>query len=180
MTPVIAEQDVEKTAAPVAKAEEEPQPTPAEPEPVTLASHTESATETKSETGDAPTDAALARGQEPKDDLTTKSATPPNDLDAAMDAITSDRPAIGEPKRLAPPTTPIPLNGASQTAKQAFNNSPQTVGDDRYGAAGASPSRETPAPATSCSDRQPVRRENARRGTRAQERHNSTVANGRG
>jgi uncharacterized repeat protein (TIGR01451 family) len=145
-----AEPDGEKSESPVAKTESpktesnvEPQPTPAELEPVALASTDESAKEANTEKDKAPEATALARGQEPKDDPTLKVPGSANDLDAAMDAITSERPAAGEPRTLTPPVAPAALNSPTRNARQAFNNSPATSGSDRYGAAGALPSRET-------------------------------------
>ena len=135
--PVVAE--IESAANEESTAKDVPEPTIVPEVVAQTLNETSTATVTANDAELAPTpasaEAPIARGQEPKDDLARRGSDPATDIGGAIDAITSDRPPLPEPRTSTPPSEPSSLSDASR-AKQAFNN-PPAMPSDRYSAAGA-------------------------------------------
>jgi uncharacterized repeat protein (TIGR01451 family) len=149
--PIVAIQEAptsDETAA-----SDEPEPTPADIEPVALASHAEAAEDVKS-TSDAvapvavaavATEAALARGQEPKEDASTRLSDKASDAGTAIDALTGDIKPLTEPKPLnVPARQATGLKDTSQNARQAFGAPATGTAADRYSNSAPSPREAQP------------------------------------
>jgi len=113
-------------------------------EPVSLASRTERDDSEKQPTvasANSSPEAALARGQELKDDAAVVvQAKNRSDIGGALNAAAKGGNSIREPQPLRTPDQQTPIAETAQRAKQAFGSSSPTMGD-RYG-------DESPAPAT--------------------------------
>ena len=141
----VAAPTVAKSEAAVdkSKAIAEREPTPAvEEQPVTLAAPTEAAREKSTASDDvpsptiatpAPSEAQVARGQEPKDDLATKPNDPAGDIENAFAGSGSGLKPLAEPKPLDAPAQPTNIGDSSTRAKQAFGNTAPAANTDRYG-----------------------------------------------
>src|SRR5207237_1417641 len=129
---------VEPTAVPTKTSEGLTEPTPAPNEQLAKVEPHDIAGESNlssdnSETAAVvlPSENAIARGQEPKDDAANKLRDVPTDLSSTFDAAASDK-GLTEPKPLVQSPQPGKTGPASNRAKQAFNNSTPAAPSDRY------------------------------------------------
>jgi uncharacterized repeat protein (TIGR01451 family) len=159
---VVLKEDKAKDTKEVAKTDQKKkEPTPAKSEDavaVKLASHTEDKKTDKSDDPLSPTpavlssDAPIARGQAPKEDM-PPAAVPVNDVSAdisgAFDAApkagaTPTTAAVKEPKALNAPAQKTNVADSAERAKQAFGSATPLSPGDRYNG-GSLPTLPTPA-----------------------------------
>ena len=145
--PIVAKQVT--SVSDKSSASDEPEPTPADIEPVALAAHTEAADAAKSiseaaapiAVAAAAPEAALARGQEPRDDASTSLNERASDAGTAIDSLTGDIKPLTEPQPLnVPARQTTGLKDTSQNA-HAKHLATSATGADRYSDS-ASPARE--------------------------------------
>ncbi|HEX3598955.1 MAG TPA: hypothetical protein VHU84_02360, partial [Lacipirellulaceae bacterium] len=137
-TPTVAK--VEPTAIAKKTSEELTEPTPASDEPLAKVTPQEAANKSNHSTDNSetaavvlPTENAIARGQEPKDETANKLRDVPTDLSSTFDATASDNKGLTEPKPLVQSSQPGKTGTVSNRARQAFINTSPAAPSDRYG-----------------------------------------------